>query len=151
MKKNTIQDAHFRALEAMYLSAPINQFYRPRIVVSKEQVEIEIDIDQRFFHAAGTVHGSVYFKLLDDAAGLAANVLEREVFAVTASFTTHMTRPVTGPLMRSVGRVVDQTRSQFLVESIVYDHNQRSVGRGSGVFMRGLVRLADSLGYRLSE
>ena len=89
--------------------------------------------------------------MLDDAAGLAANVLEREVFAVTASFTTHMTRPVSGPLMRSVGRVVDQTRSQFLVESIVYDHNQRSVGRGSGVFVRGSVRLADSLGYRLSE
>ena len=147
MKKKTIRDAHFRALEAMYLSAPINQFYRPRIVISKEQVEI--DIDQRFFHAAEAVHGSVYFKLLDDAAGLAANVLEREVFAVTASFTTHMTRPVPGPLMRSVGRVVDQTRSQFLVESIVYDHNQRSVGRGNGVFMRGSVRLADSLGYRL--
>lgn len=147
MKQKTIRDAHCRALEAMYLSAPINQFYRPRIVISKEQVEI--DIDQRFFHAAGAVHGSVYFKLLDDAAGLAANVLEREVFAVTASFTTHMTRPVPGPLMRSVGRVVDQTRSQFLVESIVYDHNQRSVGRGNGVFMRGSVRLADSLGYRL--
>jgi len=147
MRQKTIRDAHFRALEAMYLSAPINQFYRPRIVISKEQVEI--DIDQRFFHPAGAVHGSVYFKLLDDAAGLAANVLEREVFAVTASFTTHMTRPVSGPLMRSVGRVVDQTRSQFLVESIVYDHNQRSVGRGNGVFMRGSVRLADSLGYRL--
>ena len=147
MKQKTIRDAHFRTLEVMYLSAPINQFYCPRIVISKEQVEI--DIDQRFFHAAGAVHGSVYFKLLDDAAGLAANVLEREVFAVTASFTTHMTRPVSGPLMRSVGRVVDQTRSQFLVESIVYDHNQRSVGRGNGVFMRGSVRLADSLGYRL--
>ena len=147
MRQKTIRDAHFRALEAMYLSAPINQFYRPRIVISKEQVEI--DIDQRFFHAAEAVHGSVYFKLLDDVAGLAANVLEREVFAVTASFTTHMTRPVSGPLMRSVGRVVDQTRSQFLVESIVYDHNQRSVGRGNGVFMRGSVRLADSLGYRL--
>ncbi|MEE2611283.1 MAG: PaaI family thioesterase [Pseudomonadota bacterium] len=147
MRQKTIRDAHFRALEAMYLSAPINQFYRPRIVISKEQVEI--DIDQRFFHAAEAVHGSVYFKLLDDAAGLAANVLEREVFAVTASFSTHMTRPVSGPLMRSVGRVVDQTRSQFLVESIVYDHNQRSVGRGNGVFMRGSVRLADSLGYRL--
>ena len=147
MKQKTIRDAHFRTLEVMYLSAPINQFYCPRIVISKEQVEI--DIDQRFFHAAGAVHGSVYFKLLDDAAGLAANVLEREVFAVTTSFTTHMTRPVSGPLMRSVGRVVDQTRSQFLVESIVYDHNQRSVGRGNGVFMRGSVRLADSLGYRL--
>ena len=76
MKQKTIRDAHCRALEAMYLSAPINQFYRPRIVISKEQVEIKIDIDQRFFHAAGAVHGSVYFKLLDDAAGLAANVME---------------------------------------------------------------------------
>ena len=102
-----------------------------------------------FFHAAEAVHGSVYFKSLDDAAGLAANVLEREVFAVTASFTTHMTRPASGPLIRSVGRVVDQTRSQFLGESIVYDHNQRSVGRGNGVFMRGSVRLAASLGNRL--
>ena len=47
MKQKTIRDAHCWALEAMYLSAPINQFYRPRIVISKEQVEI--DIDQRFF------------------------------------------------------------------------------------------------------
>ena len=47
MKQKTIRDAHCRALEAMYLSEPNNQFYRPRIVISKDQVDIEID--QRYF------------------------------------------------------------------------------------------------------
>ena len=48
MKQKTIRDAHFQALEDMYLSAPINQFYCPRIAISKAQVEIEIDIEIEF-------------------------------------------------------------------------------------------------------
>jgi acyl-coenzyme A thioesterase PaaI-like protein len=93
------------------------------------------------------VHGSVYFKMLDDAAFFAANSLEREVFVLTTSFTTYLTRPVVGGVLRSAGRVVDRTRSQFLAEAAVSDGDGNEVGRGSGVFVRGKLRLAQVPGY----
>jgi acyl-coenzyme A thioesterase PaaI-like protein len=82
------RDSHFVALENMYLAAPINEFYDPRIQVSEAAATAEIELAKRFFHSAATVHGSVYFKMLDDAAFFAANSLEREFFVLTTSFTT---------------------------------------------------------------
>ena len=37
-------------------------------------------------HAAGAVHGSYYFKVLDDACYFAANSLVSDVFVLTVSF-----------------------------------------------------------------
>jgi uncharacterized protein (TIGR00369 family) len=143
------RDPHFVALERMYLSAPINRWYLPRIELSEGSAAIEVDVSERFHHAAGAVHGSVYFKMLDDAAFFAANSLERELFVLTTSFTTYLTRPVASGTIRSLGRVVDRTRSQFIAESTVHDEDGREIGRGSGVFVRGKTRLRDVPGYRL--
>ena len=74
------KDPHFRALEMMYMAAPINEIYCPRICVSEGVAEIEIDVKEAYFHSLGAVHGSVYFKMLDDAAFFAANSLERKLF-----------------------------------------------------------------------
>ena len=71
---------HYTALERMYLSAPINSFYSPEIWISHGEAEIAIPVKPEFFHAAAAVHGSVYFKLLDDAAFFAANSLIDEHF-----------------------------------------------------------------------
>ena len=59
---------HFRKLERAYASAPINAFYEPTLRVSEGLAELEIGITRKMHHAAGGVHGSVYFKALDDAA-----------------------------------------------------------------------------------
>jgi len=142
------RDPHFVALERMYVVAPINQIYLPRIEVAEGTTTIEIDVSERYHHAAGGVHGSVYFKLLDDAAFFAANSLERELFVLTTSFTVYLTRPVTSGTMRAEGRVVDRTRSQFIAESVVRDGDGREVGRGSGVFFRGKLRLREIASYR---
>lgn len=61
----------------MYLAAPINKIYPPKIWVSEASAEIQIDVKPEYFHGAGAVHGSVIFKLLDDAAFFATNSLEQ--------------------------------------------------------------------------
>ena len=71
------RDPHFQALERMYLAAPINRIYRPTIEVRSGEAEIEIVLAEKYFHSGGAVHGSVYFKMLDDAAFFAAGSLER--------------------------------------------------------------------------
>ena len=141
------KDPHFIALENMYLAAPVNAFYRPKIDVGDATATIEIDITEKLFHAADAVHGSVYFKMLDDAAFFAANSLERKVFVLTTSFTIYLTRPVSSGTLRSVGRVVNRTRSQFIAEAVVYDGKDREIGRGSGTFVRGRLPLKEARGY----
>lgn len=131
----------------MYLSAPINDFYEPHIEIREAEAIIEADVSQRFFHAAGAVHGSVYFKMLDDAAFFAASSLEREVFVLTTAFTTYLTRPVSEGRLRAVGKVVNHNRTQFIAEAVLTDDQGRELARGSGVFVRSKMRLDETEGY----
>lgn len=138
---------HYRSLERMYAAAPINRFFPPSLSVSEGEAVIEILLDEKFHHPAGAVHGCVYFKLLDDAAFFAANSLEKEVFVLTTSFTTYITRPVSAGRMKAVGKVVNQNRAQFISESVVYDSEDREIGRGNGVFVRGKQLLSEIDSY----
>ncbi len=138
---------HHRSLERMYLAAPVNCFYEPRITVGVGTSEIEIDLDEKFFHAAHAVHGSVYFKMLDDAAFFAASSIEDEVFVLTTAFTTYITRPVSSGVMRSVGQVVNQNRTQFVVEAIAFNGDGVEIARGNGLVVRGSVPLERAAGY----
>jgi len=138
---------HYRSLENMYLAASFNRIFNPRIKVAHESAQIEIEVDESLFHAAGAVHGSVYFKMLDDAAFFAANSIEREYFVLTASFTTYLIRPISKGHMISIGKVLSRTRSQIIAEAVVYDDRGREIGRGSGIFVKGKLRLVDALGY----
>lgn len=131
----------------MYQAAPTNQYYQPAMTVSEGQAEIQFDVKPDFFHSAGAVHGSVYFKLLDDAAFFAANSLEPDVFVLTTCFTTYITRPVSSGFMRAVGKVVNKNRSQWMVEAVVYDAEGRECGRGNGIMVRSKVQLVDARGY----
>ena len=140
---------HYTSLENMYQSAPVNAFYKPRLVVSEGHSEIEINIEDHHHHAGHAVHGSVYFKMLDDAAFFAANSLEFDVFVLTVSFTTYLTRPVSSGIMKSIGKVVNSNKSQFIAESVVYNSEGKEIGRGNGIFVRSKILLSPEIGYRL--
>ncbi len=142
------RENHFRRLERMYLKAPVNEIYSPRIEISDGAAVISFDVDPRHFHAAGSLHGSVYFKGLDDAAFFAVSSVVRDAFVVTASFTIYLTRPVTGGVLRAEGRVASASKNLFVAESVLYVEPDREVARGSGTFMRSRVALSEELGYR---
>jgi uncharacterized protein (TIGR00369 family) len=141
------KDPHFTALENLYLAAPITQIYHPTIEILDSEATIEIEVKEELFHSAGALHGSVYFKLLDDSAFFAANSLERDVFVLTTSFTTYLTRPVSSGSIRAVGRVVNRNKSQFVSESVLHDSEGKEIGRGSGIFVRSKLLLKEQRGY----
>lgn len=138
---------HFRALERMYLAAPINEIFNPQITVTTERADITIEVKRNFFHSAGAVHGSVYFKMMDDAAFFAANSIVPDFFVLTTSFTTYMTKPISSGRMKSVGKVVTKGKKQIIAEAVVYDAHGEEIGRGSGIFMRSSIPLSDAWGY----
>lgn len=137
---------HHRKLERMYLGAPVNELYSPTIAVSEGRAVVEFDVSDRFFHAASALHGSVYFKALDDAAFFAAASVVPDRLALTVSFTVYLTRPVTSGRLRAEGRVATRTRSLVVAESVLYNE-EREVARGSGTFVPSRIELDSKLGY----
>lgn len=141
------KEEHYRKLERMYASAPINEHYSPTAHISDGRAEITIPVRPHLFHAAGAVHGAVYFKLLDDAAFFAANSLVDDVFVLTVSFNVYFTRPISEGEMKATGRVVHRSRRLLIAEAELADSTGREIGRGSGTFMRGNSALASVPGY----
>ena len=138
---------HFRKLERMYHGAPINRYYEPTIRIASGTAELQLAVKPDFFHAAHAVHGSVYFKALDDAAFFAVSSLVTDVFVLTASYNIYLTRPVTEGTIQALGRVVHKSRNVFLAEAELFDGEKRLVARGSGSFMRSTIALTPQVGY----
>jgi uncharacterized protein (TIGR00369 family) len=132
---------HFRKLENMYHSAPVNQFYSPRLRVAQGNSTLTMEVREEFFHAAGALHGSVYFKAPDDAAFFAVNSLVPGHFVVTVSLNIYLLRPVQSGTLRSEGTVTSETKSLFVADAGLYLDDDRVVARGSGSFMRSRVPL----------
>lgn len=142
-----MQEEHFRKLERMYHGAPINRLYEPTIRIASGVAELEMPVKPELFHAAHALHGSVYFKALDDAAFFAVSSLVTDVFVLTASYNIYLTRPVSKGVLHASGRVVHRSRSLFLAEAELVDGDKRVVGRGSGSFMRSSIALTPQVGY----
>lgn len=142
--------AHYRRLEFLYSVAPTNRYYEPRLSIEHQKATLEVDVDPKFFHAAHAVHGSVYFKMLDDAAFFAANSVVPGVFVLTASFNLHFLRPVTEGKLTAHGTLLNRSRRVVLAEAVLVDEQGRQLGRGSGTFMPTEIDLFKlEAGYRV--
>lgn len=140
---------HFRALEALYASAPINGLFPSRLEIPGEgRARIRFSIDERVFHAAGAAHGTIYFKMLDDAAFYAANSLVSDRFLLTTGFNLHFTKPLRGGEVVAEGRWISGRRRVFIAEAHLIDEEGDEVGRGTGTFMRSHIALSGLPGYQ---
>jgi len=144
-----VDQDHFRKLERMYGTAPINRFFQPRLTVGEGRAELRITVRPDFFHAAGAVHGSVYFKALDDSAFFAAASLVEDVFVLTSSFSLHLLRPIREGELIATATVVNRTRSKLIADTVIHDGAGVQLARGTGAFMRSTIPLTEEIGYRL--
>lgn len=140
---------HFRALEALYASAPVNALFPSRLEIPGEgRARIRFTIDERVYHAAEAAHGTIYFKMLDDAAFYAANSLVSDRFLLTTGFNLHFTKPLRGGEVVAEGRWISGRRRVFIAEANLIDEDGDEVGRGTGTFMRSHIALSGLPGYR---
>jgi len=140
--------AHFRALESLYAAAPINRLFESRLEIPKPGVaRIRFHIDERTYHAAGAAHGTIYFKMLDDAAFYAANSLVADNFLLTTAFNLLLTRPIKAGPVVAEGRWVSGRRRVFVADARLIDSEGEEIARGTGTFMRSRFALSSLPGY----
>ncbi len=140
--------AHFAALESLYAEAPINRLFESQLeIVEAGVTRIRFDVDERFFHAAGAAHGTIYFKMLDDAAFYAANSLVSDRFVLTTAFNLLLTRPIKAGPAVAEGRWVSGRRRVLVADARLLDATGEEVARGTGTFMRSHFPLSSLSGY----
>ncbi|QMW22809.1 PaaI family thioesterase [Sandaracinobacteroides saxicola] len=143
------EEAHFRGLERLYAAAAINHAFPSKLeILEAGQSRISFAVPPTMFHAAGAAHGTIYFKMLDDAAFYAANSMVHEHFVLTTQFNLFLTRPVHDEALTARGRWVSGSRRVIIAESRLLDAAGEEVARGQGTFMRSRIALADLPGYR---
>lgn len=140
---------HFRALERLYAEAPINRLFNSRLEIAEAgMARIFFTVDDRYYHAAGAVHGTAYFKMLDDAAFYAANSLVSDRFILTTAFNLLFTKPLKSGPVTAEGRWVSGKRRVFVADSRLIDSEGEEIARGTGTFMRSHIPLASLPGYK---
>ena len=145
---NSGQDSHFRALESLYRSAPINRLFRSALnITGPGAATIRFTIDDKVHHAAGAAHGTSYFKMLDDAAFYAANSLVTDHFLLTTAFNLLFTRPIKAGPVTAEGRWISGKRRVFVADARLIDAEGEEAARGTGTFMRSRIPLAGLPGY----
>jgi uncharacterized protein (TIGR00369 family) len=140
--------AHLRGLEKLYDSAPINQLFESRLTLGAAgQSRIDFTVSPAAFHAAGAAHGTLYFKMLDDAAFYAANGLVTDRFLLTTAFNLHFTRPMREGPMVAEGKWISGKRRVFVAEARIVDPDGEECARGTGTFLRSHIALSGLDGY----
>lgn len=61
-------EEHFPGLERLYAAAPVTRWMGTSVSIRDGSATVTLPVRGDFHHGAGAVHGSLYFRALDDAA-----------------------------------------------------------------------------------
>jgi uncharacterized protein (TIGR00369 family) len=143
--------AHFRALESLYRQAPVNGLFESRLeIVEKGFARIRFEVVEALYHAAGAAHGTLYFKMMDDAAFYACSSLVTDRFLLTTAFNLLFTRPLRAGPATAEGRWASGRRRVLVGEARLIDADGQLAASGTGTFMRSHIPLSGLPGYLAS-
>ena len=141
------RQAHCKKLESMYLAAPCNEYYEPGIRISDGEAEVVIPVQDKFLDSAGFVHGSVFHRVMNDAALFAANSIVPKEMMLSTGFNIQFTSTTAEGELIARGRVIGSSDDHCLAEAVVLDSGGEELGRGTGTFVKSEIPLSPEMGY----
>ena len=141
---------HFLKLQNMYAKANVNTllYETTECEIEFEKATISLTVSDKYFHALGAMHGSVYFQLLDDSAFFAVNSIVTDVFVLTTSFNTNIVRPVNSGKIKAIGKLRYKSKNIFVAESTLYNAEGKEIAFGTGNFAKSKILLSPEIGYK---
>ena len=142
---------HRAGLTRAYHAAPVTQGMGTSIEIGDGVATVRLPVRREMMHGAMAVHGSLYFRLLDDAAFFAANSRVPEYFVLTLTFDVSFYLPVTAGEMVATGRVKHASGRIIHAESELTDGAGVVYASGRGTFVRSTLELKGIEGYPSTE
>ncbi len=122
----------------MYNQMPFNEDLKPQMeFINLGECKVKAEVNPRFFHGGGIIHGSIIFRLLDDACTFAAWSYVEDKVCVTKSLHIHYQSPIHTGTMQAYGKVLDisQTANEITVEGSLMNED-KEVARCTAVIAR---------------
>lgn len=142
------ESPHFLCLQTLFENAPVSRLYGARAIVREGSATVTFRARPEFMHAAGGLHGSAYFRVLDDAAFFAANSREHDYLLATLQFNVQFLRPCRGGTLTATGTLTHQSGRIFFAQAELRDEQDQLLATGAGIFTRSGVPLSGEIGYR---
>lgn len=141
---------HYKKLENLYTQVNIGQFYdTTEMEVSHEKAEIRLHIEPKYHMGLGLTHGSVYFRLLDDACFYACMSLEEETHLLTSRFNIEFLKPVISGVVTAKGKITHKLKRGYQAEASLFNSDNELIAYGSGHFAKTKMLLEDIEAYKL--
>ncbi len=136
---------HYNFLEQLYQKANVNEnvFTHSKLIIDHKQAIINWPVDEKLFHAGNGLHGSIIFKLLDDAAYFAAASVEKDYFLLTSGFHIHFYRPVDKGELTAKGTLIQLGKNHFEAKAELRNEKQKLIAEGQGTFLRSQKKWLD--------
>lgn len=131
----------------MYLKAPINKLMHPEIEIFPSRAIIKMKSDPNYFHGGGSLHGSIYFKMLDDASYFAAQSIISDYFILTSNYNVHLYRPIGEDELTAEGEVISMSKSIITASSKLYNSEGKLCASGTGAFAKSSLPIEEAKGY----
>jgi uncharacterized protein (TIGR00369 family) len=140
-------EQHISRLKNMYLKAPINKLMLPEIEIFPSRAIIKMKSSPKFFHAGNSLHGSIYFKMLDDASYFAAQSIISDFFVLTSNYNVHLYRPIGEDELIAEGEVISMSKSIVTASSKLYNSAGKLCASGTGAFAKSSLPIDEAKGY----
>jgi uncharacterized protein (TIGR00369 family) len=131
-------NSHCQKLAAMYNQMPFNKDLEPQMsFITLGECKVEAAVNPLFFHGGGIIHGSIIFRLLDDACTFAAWSYVEDKLCVTKNLHIHYQSPINEGTMQAYGKVLEisQTANEITVEGVMMNQ-EKEVARCTAVIAR---------------
>lgn len=122
-------NSHCQKLAGMYNGMPFNKDLQPQMeFVNLGECKVEAEVSSKFFHGGGIIHGSIIFRLLDDACTFAAWSYVEDKVCVTKNLHIHYQSPINIGTMQAYGKVLDisQTANEITVEGTLFNEGKEA-------------------------
>ena len=109
------------------------------------EAEVVIPVREKFLDAAGSVHGSVFHRAMNDAALFAVNSIVPKELILSTNFHIQLTGAIGEGELVARGRVIGMSEDHCLAEAVVLDSDGGELGRGK--FVNLLQNTFDVVGF----
>ena len=75
--------------------------------------------------------------------------LRKRIFSSDLKFQSVFFTASSVGKIRGIGKVVSRTKTQYIAEAVIYNDENKEIGRGSGTFAMSRKPFADVPGYKL--
>lgn len=132
---NIIQSQAIEVIRQIFENSPFNQFIGIQLEKFEEgSVICSLKITPSHLNVNQSVHGGVYFSILDSVMGATIRSVTKQPI-VTVNMNMHFIAPVMdGETMMATAHIVQQGNSIVTAEGVIKDSNGNLLGKSIGTF-----------------